>query len=147
MIWYLAHLLTAKSERWMVQGSLLPWALRGLSSSFCLFCVSNTAGGFFPSSQQTETLTSLSNKQCGSYSGFTEGQASISLFSAISSRQENLHSSSLILRPVQENIFQRLQPRAFWELGSPPAHSFQAENLDPTSCFPVCYNSRIKHAT
>lgn len=99
------------------------WSLRAvwwsLSSSCCLFYISNTAGSFFTGSQQIHMLTSFSSKHCGSYSGFTEGQASISPFSVISSRQENLRGSSWMLRSAQENTIQHLQPWAFWEPSSP----------------------------
>lgn len=69
---YLAQLLTAKAESFLLQGSLWPWLFCGLSCSFCLLCFSNTAGCFFTGSQQIWTLTCLSNKQCGSYLGLTE---------------------------------------------------------------------------
>lgn len=69
---YLAQLLTAKAESFLLQGSLWPWVFRGLSCSFCLLCFSNTAGCFFTGSQQIWRLTCLSNKQCGSYLGLTE---------------------------------------------------------------------------
>lgn len=69
---YLAQLLTAKAKSCLVQGSLWPWVLCGLSGRFSLLSFSNTAGCFITSSQQIWTLTYLSNKQCGSYLRLTE---------------------------------------------------------------------------
>lgn len=117
---YPAQLLTAKSESCLVQGSLWPWMLCGLSSSFCLLYFST----------QQDTFSQIHSRYGHSHVW------------AIN----NVEVIEVSLRPAQKITFQVLQPRAFWGLCSPPVHTLWVEVMDSNYALPVCYSCRIEHA-